>query len=71
MREYKFLKYGGIKFKPLAEPEEINRFVAQLPEQKRNSLYSVAEELRKAGLIFIPNDGEFTTVDTDMEPYLD
>ncbi len=71
LKDALFLKYGGVKFIPLAGPEEINAFVAQLPEDKRNSLHAVAEQLGKAGLVSFPNDGQFVTIDTEMEPYLE
>ncbi len=70
MQKPLYLKYGGVKFVPLADAGEINNFVARLPEKKRQSLHQVAQELWRAGLISIPNDGQFATIDEEMEPYL-
>jgi len=63
-KEY-ILKYGGVKFVNNVPPEQINEFVARLPEQKRSSLYEVAKELWHQGLITI-KPGEFYTVDDEM-----
>jgi len=45
MARYHFLKFGGVKFKPLKKPSEITRFVRSLPEYKRDSFYEVSKEL--------------------------
>lgn len=63
-KEY-YLKYGGVKFKNNVPPEQINKFVAGLPEERRNSLYEVAKELWDQGLITI-YEGEFTTIDDEL-----
>lgn len=63
-KEY-YLKYGGDKFVNNVPPEQINEFVARLPEQQRSSLYEVAKELWDKGLITI-KQGEFTTIDDEM-----
>lgn len=47
------LKYGGAKFKPLVEPEVINKFVRQLPTEKRESMFEVAKELESNKMIEI------------------
>ncbi len=52
-----FARHGGVHFTPNVPPEEINRFVNRLPEEKRDSMFHVMEELSKAGLITIHNDG--------------
>lgn len=64
-----FLKYGGVKFRAKAAPEEINRFVRALPEDRRRSLQQVARALRDAGLIELTD--EFSTIDDEMRPYLE
>ncbi|WP_124728555.1 hypothetical protein [Staphylospora marina] len=55
-----FAKHGGVHFIPLVPPEEINRFVENLPEEKRDSMYEVMKELVAAGKISLPNDGVWT-----------
>jgi hypothetical protein len=47
----KHIKYAGVDFSTKAAPSKINRFVRELPEQKRQSLHQVTEELTSAGLI--------------------
>ncbi len=64
-----FLKYGGVRFRAKAAPEEINRFVRQLPAERRRSLHEVARALRDAGLIEV--EGEFSTLDDELRPYLE
>lgn len=60
-----FVKYGGIQFQRNASKEEINQFVNNLPDEKRESLSEVTQELRNAGLI--RPLGHFTTIDEEME----
>lgn len=55
---HKHVKYGGTGFKLKASPSKINRFVRDLPEDKRRSLYQVSEELQASGLI--EATGDFT-----------
>lgn len=45
------IKYGATGFKAKAASTKINRFIRELPEEKRQSLFTVAEELKSAGLI--------------------
>ncbi len=60
------MKYGGITFVNNVSEEEINKFVRELPEEKRDSLAEVTVELRNAGLIdLIP--GKYSTIDKDQE----
>lgn len=59
MVESLYSKHGGVHFKKKSSAEEINNFVAQLPEEKRGSLFEVLGELDRAGMISIVNDGEF------------
>ena len=47
----KHIKYGAVGFRPKASPGQINRFVRELPDSKRQSLFQVAEELKSANLI--------------------
>lgn len=56
-------KYGGLHFTQLAEARAINEFVQALPEDKRDNLFEVLQELNQAGLIKVDNDGEF------VDPY--
>lgn len=51
-----FAKHGGVHFENLAEPHEINQFVNNLPEQKRESMFTVMQELKNAGMIRLLND---------------
>lgn len=64
-----FLKYGGVKFHANAPAEQINRFVRELPEDRRRSLQQVARALRDAGLITL--EDEFSTIDNEMKPYME
>lgn len=64
-----YLKYGGARFVNNAAPEEINRFVNNLSEEERTSLYSVVNLLRREGLIRII-EGDMTTIDQSMEEFL-
>lgn len=54
----KHIKYGAVGFRSKASPGQINRFVRDLPDSKRQSLFQVAEELTSAGLI--ETTGEIT-----------
>lgn len=59
----KVVKFGGIAFHNNVEPEEINKFVRELPQQKKDSLFEVLKELDAQGLItFDP------TMDKEDEP---
>lgn len=60
-----YARYGGVHFTHKASASEINTFVAQLPDDKKDSLFEVLNELNEAGLIQILNDGKF--VDNDGE----
>lgn len=61
----RIMKYGGVKFRNLVPPVKINRFVNQLPRNKRDSLFEIASELETAGLIDVLNDREHSTIDKD------
>lgn len=54
-----FARHGGVHFSLLVPEEEMNRFVRELPEEKKESMFTVMKELEKAGLIQIHNDGIF------------
>lgn len=47
----KHLKYGGVSFVNNVSPEEINRFVQDLPSEDKDSLFEVVNKLKEAGLI--------------------
>lgn len=46
-----YLKFGGVAFETLADPKEINQYVENLSDEDRESLYEVALELEKKGMI--------------------
>lgn len=62
----KYLQYGGVKFWNNVPPEEINRFVRELPEDKKGSLFEVVQILDKEGLITLDRD-EVSTIDRGFE----
>ncbi|MFZ5755028.1 MAG: hypothetical protein ACOY3J_12420 [Bacillota bacterium] len=51
MPKEKFLKFGGMKFKALVNPKEINTYVRSLSEDQRSSMFEVAKELENQGMI--------------------
>ena len=61
-------KYGGMHFTQLAHVREINQFVRTLPEDKRDNLFEVMQELDRNGLIRIENDGSWTDHEGEMHP---
>lgn len=65
----KHVRFGGVRFENLVPPEEINRFVRELPPSKRDSLFEVIQQLRDAGLIKV-FDGDNSTWDAEMFPLL-
>lgn len=62
----KHLQYGGVKFWNNVPPEEINRFVRDLPPEKKDSLFEVAQILDQEGLITLDRD-EVSTIDRGFE----
>lgn len=54
-----YAKHGGVHLIVNAPEEKINQYVGQLPEAKRESMFSVLKELEKVGYISLPNDGVF------------
>lgn len=62
MSQKQYIKYGGVMFENNVPPEEINKFVRELPESKRSSLFEVVKILDQAGLITLYPD-EVTTID--------
>lgn len=58
MSKLKYMKYGGVKFKPLVSPREINSYVRSLPEQRRESMFEIAQELQSQGMIEVFVDEE-------------
>ncbi|MDR6225413.1 hypothetical protein [Desmospora profundinema] len=59
-QEEHYARHGGVHFTPRVSPEKINRFVNQLPEERRDSFYEVIKALQEANLITVHNDGIFT-----------
>lgn len=49
-RQEHFARHGGVHFSNRVPPEEINRFVRELPPEKRESLFEVLKELEQAGM---------------------
>jgi hypothetical protein len=66
----RYIKYGGMEFKAMADPRQINQFVANLPPEKKVSMFSVVGELQEQGLIEI-EPGRFSTADDEMLPFLE
>jgi hypothetical protein len=51
------IKYGGIKYINNVPLEEINKFVEELPEEKRESMAEVTQILKEKGMIsLIPEE---------------
>lgn len=61
-------RYGGVHFKQLAHARDINEFVRELPMEKRDNLFEVMQELHRAGLIQIENDGEWFDHEGEIHP---
>ena len=59
-----FVKYGGIKFINNVSPAKINKYVRELPENQRHSLFQVVRRLDRDGLISL-DDSELTTIDDE------
>lgn len=55
-----FALHGGAHFTAKASPEEINRFVQNLPPGRRENFYEIMKELSEANLITLHNDGLLT-----------
>lgn len=70
MSEEKYIKYGGMEFRAKADPRQINNFVANLPPEKKISMFTVVGELQENGMIEI-EPGSFGTIDEEMLPYLE
>lgn len=62
MAQEKYLKYGGVQFTNNVSPKEINLFVRDLPQAKKDNLYEVIKELEVQGLITLHH--EFSTIDS-------
>lgn len=67
LAESLYSKHGGVHFRKNTSAEAINSFVAKLPDGKKDSLFEVLDELDKAGLISIVNDGEFADGEGKLE----
>ncbi|OYD07958.1 hypothetical protein [Paludifilum halophilum] len=55
--EEHYARHGGTRFSPNAPAEEINQFVRELPEERKETFYELLKELSEAGLITLHNDG--------------
>ena len=71
MTSPKYIKYGGVKFINNVTPEEINSFVRELPLGDRESLFTVIKKLDQQGLISLLEDEEMTTIDANMQPFME
>lgn len=60
MHQVKYMKYGGVKFRPLVKPSEINRYVREISQNNKDSMFEVAKELQSRGMIEIIS-GDFGT----------
>ena len=67
MGEEKYIKYGGMEFRAKADPRQINRFVANLPPEKKISMFTVVGELQENGMIEI-EPGSISTIHLEMTP---
>jgi len=54
-----YARHGGVHFIAHVPENQINRYIGELPEEKRESLYEVMKELENKGWISIVNDGVF------------
>ncbi len=61
-------KHGGVHFTQIGQAEEINNFVKSLPDEKRDSLFEVMQELHNQGLIRIENDEEWMDPSGEQHP---
>jgi len=55
----RFARHGGVHFTQNAPAGQINDYIRNLPEDKRESLFEVLDELNQAGMITLNNDGVF------------
>ena len=62
----RILKYGGVKIRNLVPPVKINRFVNQLPDERKESLFEIASELEQEGMIQVLNERSHSTIDKDL-----
>jgi hypothetical protein len=67
LAESLYSKHGGVHFRKNTDAEAINSYVAKLPDGKKDSLFEVLDELDKAGLISIVNDGQFADGEGNLE----
>lgn len=61
-------KYGGVHFTQLVPDKQINEFVRALPEDKRDSIFEVMQELDKQGYIRLENDAQFVDHEGEIHP---
>lgn len=65
-----YARYGGVHFTQLAHTREINEFVRGLPQDKKDNLFEVMQELDKNGLIRIENDGKILDHEGEIHPQI-
>ena len=61
-------KYGGVHFTQLQPAQAINEFVRALPEDKRDSIFEVMQELDRAGYIRLGNDEAWFDPEGEQHP---
>lgn len=61
-------KYGGVHFAQLEPTQAINEFVRALPEEKRESIFEVMQELDRAGYIRLENDSAWVDPEGEQHP---
>ena len=59
MTQDRYARHGGVHFVQKAPAEQINNYVRELPEERRESFFELLDELQSAGMIEIKNDGVF------------
>lgn len=59
MSQDHYARHGGVHFVQHASNQEVNEYISRMPNAERDSLFEVLDQLDKAGLISIVNDGQF------------
>jgi hypothetical protein len=54
-----YARHGGVHFRNNVSAQEINSFVQQLSEDRKETFFEVFNELERAGLITMVNDHVF------------
>lgn len=68
LRRSMHARFGGVHFVNLVPQQEINKFVRDLPEAQRDSIFEVMQELDRQGLIEIQNDHQWTDAEGEIHP---